>query len=236
MVHGEDLARAHGGSLGSEVRGLPAFNPTHVSHKQVEAYPIRAAEYQADGSGKVGVVHPTRGYVVVPVPAGFLRHPGAVAEGDMLVRYAPTEAEPHGYLSHSPRSVFEDGYRPVRPAEHRKSFEGGGRGLTFGQALEQLKDGDRVAREGWNGKGMWLSLSGPLHGREIAFENFWSSNNAEFARANGGSATVLPCITMKTASGEILMGWLASQTDMLAEDWMVVSGSEGAHDSLGRVA
>ncbi|MBY0258795.1 DUF2829 domain-containing protein [Methylobacterium sp.] len=96
------------------------------------------------------------------------------------------------------------------------------RGLTFGQAIEQLKAGARVARDGWNGKGMWLSLSGPLPGREIAFENFWSSNNAEYARANGGSATVLPCITMKTATGEILMGWLASQTDMLAEDWCVV--------------
>ena len=48
------------------------------------------------------------------------------------------------------------------------------------------------------------------------------SGVAEYARKNGGSAVVLPCITMKTATGEILMGWLASQTDMLAEDWSVV--------------
>lgn len=141
----------------------------------------------------------------------------------MLVRYEPTPEEPDGYLSHSPRMVFEAGYSVVRPAEHRKSFEGGGRGLTFGQALEQLKDGDRIAREGWNGKGMWLSLSGVVGGRPVAAENFWSPHNAEVARRNGGLATVLPCITMKTASGEILMGWLASQTDMLADDWMVVS-------------
>lgn len=92
---------------------MSSFNPTHVSHKQVEAYTIRAAEFEADGSGKVGIEHPTRGYIVVPVPAGFLRRPGAVAEGDMLVRYAPTEAEPDGYLSHSPRAVFEAGYRPI---------------------------------------------------------------------------------------------------------------------------
>lgn len=92
----------------------------------------------------------------------------------------------------------------------------------FGDALQALKAGLCVARAGWNGRGMWLSLSGPLRGREIAAENFWSTNNSEFARANGGSATVLPCITMKTATGEILMGWLASQTDMLADDWMVV--------------
>ena len=70
---------------------------------------------------------------------------------------------------------------------------------------------------------MWLALSGPLAGREIAAENFWSKPCSEFARLNGGSATVLPCINMKTATGEILMGWLASQSDMLADDWMVVS-------------
>ncbi len=86
-----------------------------------------------------------------------------------------------------------------------------------------------MARPGWNGKGMWLSLSCAPGGdaaagrREIAAENLWSSNNSEYARQNGGSAVVLPCITMKTTTGEILMGWLASQTDMLAEDWEVLA-------------
>lgn len=70
-------------------------------------------------------------------------------------------------------------------------------------------------------KNMWLSLS--CDGtREVQAENFWSPHNAQFARENGGKATVLPAITMKTATGEILMGWLASQTDMLAEDWLVI--------------
>ena len=114
-----------------------------------------------------------------------------------------------GYTSWSPRQAFDEAYRPCEA-------------MTFGLAIEALKRGCKVARSGWNGKGMWLSLSGPLHGREIAFENFWSGNNSEYARENGGSATVLPCITMKTATGEILMGWLASQTDMLAEDWQIV--------------
>ena len=120
-----------------------------------------------------------------------------------------------GYTSWSPAAAFEDAYRPCNA-------------MTFGLAIEALKKGLRVARAGWNGKGMWLSLScGPggdaaAGRREIAFENFWSSNNSEYARQNGGSAVVLPCITMKTATGEILMGWLASQTDMLAEDWAIV--------------
>ncbi|MBO0236611.1 hypothetical protein, partial [Vibrio parahaemolyticus] len=97
----------------------------HVSHKRVEAYPIAAAQFASDGSGKVGVNHPGGGYLVIPVPPGFLRRPGAVTEGDMLVRYEPTAEEPHGYLSHSPRAVFEAGYAPVSKSS----------AMSFGVAL-----------------------------------------------------------------------------------------------------
>ena len=93
--------------------------------------------------------------------------------------------------------------------------------LSFGDAIALLKEGCKVARIGWNGKGMWLSLS--CNGtRTVKAESFWSPHNAEFARENGGEAKVLPSITMKTATGELLMGWLASQTDMLADDWVIV--------------
>ena len=96
---------------------------------------------------------------------------------------------------------------------------------SFGWALERLKAGNRVARQGWNGKGMWLSISCD-GSREVAAENFWSPHNAEFARQNGGKALVLPAITMKTVDSTgreaILIGWLASQTDMLADDWVIV--------------
>lgn len=96
--------------------------------------------------------------------------------------------------------------------------------MDFGDALRALKVGKRIARAGWNGKDMWLALSGPLEGRRIPAESFWSKRNAEYAAQTiDGSANVLPCITMKTADGSILMGWLASQTDMLAEDWVVLS-------------
>lgn len=96
-------------------------------------------------------------------------------------------------------------------------------GMSFGLAIEALKLGKKVARAGWNGKGMWLSLSGPIEGRRIGNEAFWSLNNAQYAAEQPDCcATVLPCITMKTATGEILMGWLASQTDMLADDWLIV--------------
>ena len=113
-----------------------------------------------------------------------------------------------GYISWSPEDVFERAYRPAD-------------GMTFGQALESLKAGKKVARAGWNGKGMWLSLS-CAEVRLVEASGFWSPHNAAHAREQGGAAKVLPSITMKTATGEILMGWLASQTDMLAEDWRIV--------------
>ena len=93
--------------------------------------------------------------------------------------------------------------------------------MNFGEAIEGLKQGKRVSRAGWNGKGMWLSLTPgtPV----LPAEKFWSPNNRAFAASRPeGRANVLPCITMKTADDQILMGWLASQTDMLAEDWGVV--------------
>lgn len=96
------------------------------------------------------------------------------------------------------------------------------RPLDFGDVVRGLKAGKRFTRQGWNGKDMWIALSGPTGPRQIAAENFWSPHNAAYARERGGSAPVMPCVTMKTAGGEIVMGWLASQTDVLAEDWQEV--------------
>jgi GMP synthase-like glutamine amidotransferase len=112
-----------------------------------------------------------------------------------------------GYVSWSPKDVFERAYRPCN-------------GMTFGHAIEAMKQGAKVARAGWNGKGMWLALGAGNPANPAS--NFWNQHTRAFAEQNGGSAPVLPYIIMKTAAGEILMGWLASQTDMLAEDWIVV--------------
>lgn len=93
--------------------------------------------------------------------------------------------------------------------------------MNIGQAIQAIKSGERVAREGWNGKDMWLSYS-PGH-PALPADSFWSDANRGYAHSRGGHAEVLPCITMRTATGEILMGWLASQTDLLAEDWFIVA-------------
>jgi hypothetical protein len=112
-----------------------------------------------------------------------------------------------GYVSWSPKKQFEEAYRLTE-------------GLTFGLAVEVLKSGGKVARAGWNGKGMWLSLGSGNPANPAA--SFWNRHTRAFAEQNGGTAPVLPYVIMKTATGEILMGWLASQTDILAEDWQVV--------------
>lgn len=92
--------------------------------------------------------------------------------------------------------------------------------MTFGEAISEAIKGKRVGRAGWNGKGMWVTYSpGQL---DLPAEKFWAFQNQKFAKENGGKADVLPCLTMKTADGKILMGWLASQTDMISADWEIV--------------
>lgn len=95
-----------------------------------------------------------------------------------------------GYVSWSPKEVFEKAYRPVS-------------GLSFGLAIEALKQGKKVARDGWNGKGMWLKLVPADIADKVAFE---------YEALDGA-----PWIGMKTADDKFVP-WLASQTDVLAED------------------
>ena len=92
------------------------------------------------------------------------------------------------------------------------------RGLDFGAAIAALKGGKKVAREGWNGKGMWLWLK---FGTTIKKEWCHDPALAEIADINGGEVEAIGTICMKTADNKILSGWLASQTDMLAEDWIM---------------
>lgn len=92
--------------------------------------------------------------------------------------------------------------------------------MKFGQAIEAMENGSRVARAGWNGKGMWIAKGEGNPALPAA--SFWNRHTRAFAENNGGTAEVLPYFLMKTADGKILMGWLASQTDMMADDWEVL--------------
>lgn len=91
--------------------------------------------------------------------------------------------------------------------------------MTFGQAIEALKQGKFVTRPAWNGKGMYLWL---LPAATVKAE--WCRDPILHALAvsNGGEVECLASLRMFTADKKVLTGWLASQTDMLAEDWQVV--------------
>lgn len=87
--------------------------------------------------------------------------------------------------------------------------------MNFGQAIEALKSGSKVQRTGWNGKGMWLILVPKSPSiKPVAGTPY--SNAGLVSEVN-----INPHIDMFTATGEMQPGWLASQTDMLAEDWQI---------------
>ena len=91
--------------------------------------------------------------------------------------------------------------------------------MDFGKAIEALKQGKKVARKGWNGKGMYLWLMQPAM---VKAEWCKEPHLKELAEQNGGEIEALGTIRMLTADKKILTGWLASQTDILSEDWEII--------------
>ena len=105
-----------------------------------------------------------------------------------------------GYVSWSPKEQFENAYRETS-------------GLTFGQAVEALKLGLKVARAGWNGKGMFLFL--------VKGSTFVVNRPPLLGiYPEGTQINYCPHIDMRTAD-EKIVPWLASQTDVLADDWSI---------------
>lgn len=101
--------------------------------------------------------------------------------------------------------------------------------FDFGEAIHRLKSGKKVARSGWNGKGMWIILVPgtpsvvPYEGTPYAK----ALNSVDGGQPHDSAAIeILPHIDMWTTNSEgrraMLCGWLASQTDMLSSDWTEV--------------
>lgn len=95
--------------------------------------------------------------------------------------------------------------------------------MKFGEAIEALKEGKQVSRKGWNGKGMFIYLN--KGSRDVSVPDNEGVSDVEgipfnlFEMGAKGTVTRLPNLNMKAASGSTVTGWLASQTDILAEDW-----------------
>lgn len=96
--------------------------------------------------------------------------------------------------------------------------------MDFGDALRALKEGKKVARKGWNGyrKGMYIYL---CQGQTIP-ESKWIERSpaqaSTITERMNNTVTILPHIDMVSAHGERVIGWLASQTDMLGDDWEII--------------
>lgn len=89
--------------------------------------------------------------------------------------------------------------------------------MDFGQAVKALKNGKKVARKGWNGKDMWICLMPALYLDKDIINGRTKKHIGE-----GKDLDSQPYIAMWTAQGKWQPGWLASQADILAEDWEIV--------------
>ena len=158
---------------------------TYLGVKLIHAKPMTRAAY----NNLRGWIVPSdenpddEGYLVEYVDGGKSNHPQFT-----------------GYISWSPKDVFERAYRPTV-------------GLTFGLAVEALKKGQRVSRTGWNGKGMFLYWVSPgdYPPKMQAARDFFGGRDVPYR----------DYIAMKTVDDQVVP-WVASQTDILAEDWMVL--------------
>jgi hypothetical protein len=132
------------------------------------------------------------------------------ADEGYLVEYQdgdkPNTPQFAGYVSWLPKEQADRAYRLTEA-------------LPFGLALEALKLGSRITRAGWNGRGMWLILV-PGTAKAITAEG------SAYFKAGVTETEILPRIDMWTTNAQgrraILPGWLASQTDMLSDDWSIV--------------
>ena len=115
----------------------------------------------------------------------------------------------NNYESWSPKQVFEEGYAEEGTVVAREFF-------NFGQAISFLKQGYKVARKGWNGKGMFIYYVAP--------NKYPMSNNLMETMADRYEDNLVPYqayIAFKTVD-DTVVPWLASQTDILADDYCIV--------------
>lgn len=143
----------------------------YIGTKMVQAEPVVKVQGQMYGIGEI-----------------VLRH-------NEDAKYGYRVVYPDGYVSWSPKEVFEAAYRETN-------------GMNFGLAIEALKLGKKVARSGWNGKGIYLELQVPDEHSKMTLPYIYIVTSGLITDNPDAPKGVCP--------------WLASQTDMLADDWYIV--------------
>lgn len=94
--------------------------------------------------------------------------------------------------------------------------------MRFGQAIAYARAGKRIARLGWNGKGMYVYMT---KGRTIPLDKWTTkmpSQEPTEVEKERGYVIINDHLDMMSAQGERIIGWSATQSDMLAVDWYVV--------------
>lgn len=128
------------------------------------------------------------------------------ADDGYLVEYLdggkPNTAKYAGYVSWSPKEQFDNAYRATS-------------GLTFGLAIEALKQGKKVSRSGWNGNGMFVYL--------VPAASYPVQTGA--AKTYFGEGSLVPYrqyLALKTAQNDVAT-WAPSCSDSLADDWEIIN-------------
>ena len=166
---------------------------TYIGAKLIKAIPMNRLEYNEYRGWDLPEDEDDfdLGFLVEYTDGGVTNHP-----------------DHEGYISWSPVAVFEKSYKPISK-------------MSFGSAILMAKDGCKVARAGWNGKGMWVIYNPGSKGETHAM-----TERSLYKQHGVDECEILPHFDMYTvnASGRraMLPGWLASQSDMNSEDWCVI--------------
>lgn len=94
--------------------------------------------------------------------------------------------------------------------------------MRFGEVIEHARNGKKIARHGWNGRGMYVYMT---KGRLVPTDEWVAgmpSQELTEVEKEKGYVNILPHLDMKTAQDTRIIGWSATQTDMLAFDWYVL--------------
>lgn len=165
------------------------MDDTYIGTKVVRAQPMTREAYST-----------LRGWTVPADENG--------ADQGYLVEYQdggkPNHPDYAGYISWSPKDVFDNAYRAMC------------NGLSMGDAINAMRAGYKVRREGWNGKGMFIY--------HVPAASYPARNNPSGTMLGVFENDMVPYqeyIAMKTAQNNVVP-WLASQSDLLAKDWAIV--------------
>ena len=162
------------------------INATYIGTKLIQGWPMNRGEYnQYRGWTPPQDEDPyVEGYLVEYLDGG-----------------KANDERHQGYISWSPKEQFDNAYRPVTD-------------MTFGLAIEAIKKGKRIARAGWNGKGMFAYLvpANSYPAQTGAAKSFFG---------NGGMVPYNAYLALKGAD-DTVSTWAPSCSDALAEDWQIV--------------